>query len=182
MIPQARVAAGAIIVLGVGVAVLYARKAAADAGPHGGGMLDLFAGSWKPPSTAAPYVDACRQAAIDNGLPLDLITRMCQQESGFRKDVINGHTLSPAGAVGILQIIPRYHPSVDPLDAYASIDYCASWIADQRQRLGSLAKAVAAWNTGPANVRRLWPNRLPAETRNYISRVLTDVAPQELLA
>src|SRR5262245_51006242 len=49
--------------------------------------------------------DICRvlaQAAADNGLPVELFTRLIWQESRF-----NPNAISPRGALGIAQFMPR---------------------------------------------------------------------------
>src|SRR5262245_37654015 len=61
-----------------------------------------------------------RQAAQRQGIDPDVFERQIQQESGF-----NPSARSPAGATGVAQIMPGYHPTVDPTDPYASLDYAA---------------------------------------------------------
>ncbi len=47
-------------------------------------------------------------------LPKNLLARVAYQESHFRPSIINGTQKSSKGAVGIMQIIPKWHPNVDP--------------------------------------------------------------------
>ena len=65
-----------------------------------------------------------RQAAQRAGIDPDLFSRQIQQESGF-----DPSAQSPAGALGIAQIVPQYHPGVDTSDPYASLDYAANLMA-----------------------------------------------------
>lgn len=129
---------------------------------------------WVVPRAGDEYVDQCRNAAIRNSLPLDLITRMAWEESRFNADV-----RGRAGEVGILQIIPRLHPGVDAHDPDASIDYCAEWVRSNRAKLHSLPLAVASWNAGTARARQGWA-KLPATTKTYVTEILHDAAPGEL--
>lgn len=117
-----------------------------------------------------------RAAAVRHGAHPDLFVKQIQQESGFNPDAFN----VGSGATGIAQIIPRWHPGVDATDPYASLDYAAKWMADLRRIYGSWAKALAAYNWGPANVAG-WDGRretLPAETRHYLDVILGDGWPE----
>jgi Transglycosylase SLT domain/Bacterial SH3 domain len=109
-----------------------------------------------------------RAAAEAVGLNPDIFERQIQQESDFDPDAE-----SPAGAVGIAQIMPSLHPNVDPHDPEASLDYAAQWMADLlRQFGGRYDLALAAYNAGPGNVAEF--NGVPpfAETRAYLNAIL----------
>lgn len=112
------------------------------------------------------------------GVPVSLFVKQIQQESGFRPDAFN----AASGATGIAQIIERWHPGVDATDPYASLDYAAKWMADLRRIYGSWAKALVAYNWGPANVAK-WDGKretLPAETRHYLDVILGEGWPEPL--
>jgi hypothetical protein len=100
-----------------------------------------------------------------------MFERQIQQESGFNPAAFN----AGSGATGIAQIIPRFHPDVDPHDPLASLDYASRWIAQLRDQFGgSYARAFAAYNWGPGNVQG-WDGRratLPAETQHYLDVIL----------
>ena len=113
-----------------------------------------------------------RAAAGRHGAHPDLFIKQIQQESGFNPDAFN----AGSGATGIAQIVERWHPGVDASDPYASLDYAAKWMADLRRIYGSWARALAAYNWGPANVAK-WDGKretLPAETRHYLDVILGD--------
>jgi hypothetical protein len=115
-------------------------------------------------------------AAKRNGVPMDLFERQISQESGFSPKAYN----AKSGATGIAQIIPRWHPGVDPTDPIASLDYAAKWMADLRRIYGSWRAALAAYNWGPANVAK-WDGQretLPEETRHYLDVILGDGWPE----
>lgn len=120
--------------------------------------------------------EAARRAGID----VDRFLRQIGQESGWNPDAA-----SPAGAVGIAQIVPRWHPGVDPTDPKASLDYAAGLMADYVRRFGSYRKALAAYNAGSGFVGGYMKNdgtvvppwdgtaqSLPIETVHYLNTIL----------
>ncbi|WP_067101820.1 lytic transglycosylase domain-containing protein [Marinomonas atlantica] len=137
---------------------------------------------WVPPASAAPYLDAINKAELKHSLPENLLARLLHQESHYRQDVITGAVKSPAGAEGIAQIMRKYHPSVEPLDPFASIDYAAEYLAELKQRFGNWRDALAAYNWGMGNVGRAkdnhgssWLSYAPEETQNYVKQITADV-------
>ena len=135
---------------------------------------------WSPPAAAAPYLDALERATRAYGLPPLLLARVAYQESRFRPDIITGATKSSAGAEGIMQIVPRWHPGVDPLDPAAAIDYAAKYLRGLYDRFGSWSLALAAYNWGQGNQSKdlrdgVVGNEWPAETRAYVRDITTDV-------
>lgn len=140
---------------------------------------------WELPSSAAPYADTIANAERANGLPSSLLGRLLYQESHFRPDIITGALQSAAGAIGIAQIVPKFHPGVDPLDPVASINYAASFLASLKRQLGTWDKAVAGYNTGAGNVQKAiaaasisrddWLNHVADETKSYVRDILGDI-------
>ena len=131
---------------------------------------------WSLPERAAPYEAALRDAEYENQLPPGLLGRMAYQESRFRDDIINGDTISRAGAVGIMQIVPRWHPDVDPLNPYDSIAYAGKYIRRLYNRFGSWDMALAAYNWGQGNLSRKGFENAPKETVNYVRDIMSDIA------
>jgi len=129
---------------------------------------------WSPPPAAAPYLDALERATRAYGLPPLLLARLAWQESRFRPDIISGETVSAAGAQGIMQIVPRWHPGVDPLDPPDAIDYAAKYLKGLYNRFGSWSLALAAYNAGPGNVEKYGGVPPFAETRAYVRDITTD--------
>ncbi len=126
--------------------------------------------------TATDLHTAADEAARRAGVPEKLFRKQIGQESGFNPDAFN----AASGATGIAQIVPRWHPDVDPRDPYASLDYAAKWMADLRRIYGSWRAALAAYNWGPAHVAK-WDGRretLPAETRHYLDVILGEGWPE----
>ena len=137
--------------------------------PFGFGMLPPPQQPQQQGQAAAPsgqYADIARQAAQNAGIDPEVFARQIQQESGF-----DPNAKSPAGAVGIAQIMPSTAQGwgVDPTDPQASLDAAAQHMKGYLdQSGGDWSKALAMYNAGP-NVDM---NNLPAETQNYISTIL----------
>lgn len=187
------------VFLGVGVGLagllLFARRAAAapgavDGRPPAGApesSFDLFPDvlaviegelyALTPESQAneRQYLPAITAAELRYNLPRGLLHRQLFQESRFRTDIITGEFVSSAGAVGIAQIIPRYHPEVNPLDPIASIDYAARFMRQLYNQFGSWALALAAYNAGPGNVRKYGGVPPFDETQKYVAEITADV-------
>ena len=110
-------------------------------------------------------------AAKGNGLPVGFFTRLIWQESSFRAGVV-----SPAGAQGIAQFMPRTAAErglADPFDPEQAIPESARLLADLKRRFGNLGLAAAAYNGGPGRVLA-WlggSGELRAETRDYVARI-----------
>lgn len=143
-----------------------------------------------------PPVDGFDPESRDHGVPAELVLAVGRQESEFDPDAE-----SPAGAVGLLQLLPStarsvareagvaYSPSRLRADPAYNLDLGRRYLARQIADFGSVPLAVAAYNAGPYRVRAWlteigdpregavdpidWIELLPfAETRNYVQRVL----------
>jgi len=150
--------------------------------------------AWSAPKTAAPYLPLLHSAEDLNGIPRGLLVRLAFQESRFRQDIITGKTRSPAGALGIMQIIPRWHPGLSPgdaaedakaaLDPAKAIAYAGRYLRQLYDRFGTWPYALAAYNWGQGNLsshlRRIptggdWVRTLPKETQNYVVGISKDI-------
>ena len=75
-----------------------------------------------------------------------------------------------------MQIVPRWHPNVDPLDPTDAIWYAARYLRNLYDRMGhSWKMALAAYNWGPGNVSRNEISDWPTETKNYVRQISADV-------
>lgn len=128
------------------------------------------------PTLFAQLMDWLHAAEAKYGIPTDLLARQAYQESRFRPDIISGLNASPAGALGLMQIVPKYHPTAEPLNTPAAIDYAARFMAQLRAQFGSWPLALAAYNAGPGNVSK-YGNQVPPfnETQNYVAQISADV-------
>jgi hypothetical protein len=115
-------------------------------------------------------VETATQIADKYGLPRQHFIAQIQLESGF-----NPTARGKAGEIGIAQIIPKYHPGVNPYDPVQSLDYMGRFIATTAERLAPLygpelaiPAAAAAWNAGTPAVAA---GRIPSQTLHYIARI-----------
>lgn len=141
----------------------------------GGGAAVMYARTVETRINEEKYRSAIAAAEFKYSLPTGLLHRLLYQESRFRTDIIEGKKISSAGAVGIAQIVPKWHPSVDPYDPYASIDYAAGYLRELRKQFKTWAEVLAAYNWGPGNLKRSGMENMPAETREYVAAITSDV-------
>ena len=118
-------------------------------------------------------------AALQYGLPPNLLEAVAYRESRFRADVISGALRSLAGAVGLMQIIPRFHPDLGEagaLDPSRAIPYAASYLRQLFNRFGDWQLALAAYNWGPDNLKShvADPSSWPAQTRGYVAEIVSN--------
>lgn len=119
-----------------------------------------------------------RSAAVVNGIDPNIFERQINAESAF-----DPNALSKAGAVGIAQILPSWHPDVDATDPYASLDYAARLMRGYVNHFGSYRLALVAYNAGPGRLMPGNPSYLPlatilsdsfggGETKRYVAKIL----------
>lgn len=113
-----------------------------------------------------PYGDVFLAAETAHGLPKFLLVEVARAESQF-----NIYAKSPAGAQGIMQIVPKWHPGVDPYDPNAAIFYAANYLKQLYNKTGSWQGALGAYNWGIGNLEKYGWGRAPAETRNYVAKI-----------
>ena len=128
-----------------------------------------MAQTWTPP--ASKYLRAIYDAEIKYNIPHNLLARQLWQESRFNANAYN----SKSDARGIAQIVPKWHPDVNPLDAYASIDYAGKYMHALYKKYASWDMALAAYNWGMGNLDKYGFANAPSETRNYVADITGDV-------
>lgn len=133
----------------------------------------------------APEVKAVqpllREAEAATGTDAELLKAIIAVESGYK-----GDSVSPRGAVGLMQITPatagryltREETAAKPVDehlrdARSNILIGARMLADLTRRFGGIHLALAAWNAGEGRVRQS-NGQMPAiaETRSHVHMVL----------
>lgn len=130
--------------------------------------------------TVNDYHCIARQDAINAGISPDLFERQISVESGF-----NPSAISPAGAIGISQIMPSTAAGwqVDPHDPVASLQAAANAMAlyDKDYRAYSTthyAMALGCYNAGCGRVDwaikncSYWLFCMPFETQRYVNIIL----------
>lgn len=139
---------------------------------------------WQEANAAPKWIPGIMQVETVLGIPALLLCRMAFQESSFLPARIDGTEASPAGALGILQLMPQFFPEVTaPVpfsdDAVrAQILRAAQYLVALHARFGSWTEALAAYNFGPGNEEKYLAHKiagLPTETLNYVSEILADV-------
>lgn len=138
----------------------------------------------QPTGVVAPRPDAADPINFFN-------TRVIRQESGGKQLDRNGNPLtSPAGAVGVAQVMEGTGPEAAKLagvdwdrnrwlyDADYNKQLGQAYFLDQYRKFGSLDKAAAAYNAGPGALSSAidratalggsYLDYLPAETQNYV--------------
>jgi soluble lytic murein transglycosylase-like protein len=111
-----------------------------------------------------PYADS---VADRYGIPREYFSGFIGAESGW-----NTEARSDKGALGIVQIIPKYHPDVNPYDPYESIDYAGATIAGYFEKFGSWREAFAAWNAGVSSVEKYQGVPPYRETQNFVDKIV----------
>ena len=106
------------------------------------------------------------QAANRYGINPAIFLRQINQESGF-----NPNARSSAGAVGIAQIVPRWHPGVNAADPIASLNYAAKLMSSLVHKYGSYQQALSVYNSGSPTAYRD-PGFSGGQTYNYVRSIM----------
>lgn len=133
---------------------------------------------WAIPKEGKKYSLLLRLTEQKYSIPKNLLARVAYQESHFRGDIIHGPYMSKAGAKGIMQIVPKWHPDVNPWEPSEAIPYAGMYLKKLYVRFGNWKDALAAYNWGPTNLARFKKGDLktmPLETRNYINQITSDI-------
>lgn len=111
-----------------------------------------------------------RAAGSQTGLPPELIKAVAVAESRM-----NPKAVSPAGARGLMQLIPSTAQRLgvtDSFDPSQAIAGGATYLARQVRDFGTYELALAAYNAGPGAVTKHGGIPPFAETRTYVARVI----------
>lgn len=128
----------------------------------------------KAPDPAAYASSVCtllNDEAVKNGLPVLFFTRLIWRESFF-----NANAVSPVGAEGIAQFMPgtaRMRGLADSFDYRLALPASAAYLAELKQRFGTLGSAAAAYNAGEDAARKWLAGLrgLPLETEDYVLEI-----------
>jgi cell wall-associated NlpC family hydrolase len=121
---------------------------------------------------STPYAALFTAAGQRYGVDPALLSAVAKTESGY-----NATAVSPAGATGLMQLMPATARSlgVNALDPAQAVDGAARILSNNlRSFNGRVDLALAAYNAGPAAVRKY--NGVPPyqETQNYVQKVQTN--------
>lgn len=119
------------------------------------------------PDTANRISPMIIQSADKYNVDPILLAAMIRQESSYKNSVI-----SPAGAVGLTQVIPRYWQQTCPgnlIEENNNIN-CGTYIlATYNSKAGSWPKALAYYNVGPAGYNS--SHKMKKQGKKYAEQV-----------
>jgi len=117
--------------------------------------------------SAPKYNDYIADSASRYGINPELLTRLIQVESNF-----DPNALSPAGAMGLTQVVPKWHPTADLSTPQSQIDYGAKYLKELYGQTGDWRLALAAYNGGIGRLRErdMDIGRMPQETQDYVKK------------
>lgn len=146
--------------------------------------------SYPPPGPPGdPWGPYIQEAAQRVGFPAHWVRAVMRQESGGRLVLADGSLVtSPAGAMGLMQIMPatwdRLRPRLglgaDPYEPRDNILAGTAYLKEMYDRFGS-PNFLAAYNAGPDRVALylVGAKILPDETENYIARIAPELGAWE---
>jgi|SRR5262245_16550241 len=112
------------------------------------------------------YRRAAAAAAQRHGLG-NWFVRQIQQESGFRPNA-----RSSAGAQGIAQIVPKWHPDAPKMnDPIGQLDWAAKYMSGLVKKYGNPEQALSVYNSGQPD-RYKDPNFAGGQTYNYVKKIM----------
>lgn len=121
-------------------------------------------------------VAIAQQDAANAGIDPTYFVRQINLESGF-----NPNAVSPGGAEGIAQFEPSTAAGlgINPFDPVQALQAAAQMMARYSHLYGDYAKALAAYNAGPATLQNAenscganWLGCMPAQTQNYVHTIM----------
>ena len=122
----------------------------------------------------ATIEDLINSSAARYGLDPALLLAVARQESS-----LNPNAVSSEGAAGIMQLMPKTAVMLgvtDRFDPAQNIDGGAKYLSQLLKQFGGdVSLALAAYNAGPGNVTKYGGVPPFAETRNYITRILSSM-------
>ncbi|ASK87141.1 MULTISPECIES: lytic transglycosylase domain-containing protein [Alphaproteobacteria] len=116
------------------------------------------------------YISSIRAAERKHALPFGLLDALIWQESRY-----NPMAVSPAGAVGLAQLMPGTASDLGVRNRYdpvANINGGARYLRQMLDKFGGIHLALAAYNAGPNAVQRAKGIPRYRETRDYVKKVL----------
>ena len=156
---------------------LAAQKAAEEAEP----ALELASGETATALTQVSHAagpvewrNRVAELAAKYDISPALLEAVVWQESRWRTGAV-----SPVGARGLAQLMPgtARELGVDPADPSANLEGGARYLRIQLDGFGGdVEKALAAYNAGPARVKRAGGIPRITETQQYVSAIMSRLA------
>jgi soluble lytic murein transglycosylase-like protein len=121
-----------------------------------------------PDQAAAPYAQLINEVSKRNNIPDHILYNLIKKESNF-----NPNAQSGAGAQGIAQVVPKWHPKLkDPFNPQEAIQYAGKHLRESFDRFGSWDNALAAYNAGGPAVGQYGGIPPFPETQNYVQKIM----------
>ena len=109
--------------------------------------------------------------AIEMGVDPAIALSIARTESGFNHNARSNH-----GAVGVFQLMPSTarRMGLNPYSLNDNIKGGIMYYKSMYKMFGSVELALAAYNAGPGNVKRYKSVPPYAETKRFVSKIMTD--------
>lgn len=136
---------------------------------------------WQQTNQGPTWVPVLTQAEESHGILSGVLTAIAYQESHFRESIIRGQVKSSAGALGMMQMLPKYFSSVvRPIpftdqDVTDQVDQAAGQLVSLYHQLGSWQLAIAGYNAGAQAVIDHGGVPPYTQTQNYVAAVTANV-------
>jgi soluble lytic murein transglycosylase-like protein len=149
------------------------------------GLLVASSADAQPLDRWTPFIG---EASVRFGIPADWIARVMIVESGGHTSRGRRPIRSRAGAMGLMQLMPKtwaamrdsYALGADPDDPRANIFAGTAYLRSMYDRFG-YPGLFAAYNAGPGRYARALEGQsaLPSETRVYLARLVGSPRPSD---
>jgi soluble lytic murein transglycosylase-like protein len=143
--------------------------AAPATNPFGGSTTSTTNTTNTTVPAGTPFAEEFVAAGQRHGISPTILAAVGFVESSYRTDAV-----SPAGAIGLMQLMPATAASlgVDPTDPSSAIDGAARLLSDFRDRFGSIELALAAYNVGPGTISNAGGITPGSQAERYVTKVL----------
>jgi soluble lytic murein transglycosylase-like protein len=144
--------------------------------PFGGSPATLVSTAAAPPPECPPVAPADVKPIIDreaakNKVDARLVQAVVEAESAYSPCAV-----SRVGALGLMQLMPATAESLqvsDPYDPGQNITAGTAYLKQMLERYGGdIAKALAAYNAGPAKVDAAGGVPAIPETQEYVRKIM----------
>ena len=129
-----------------------------------------------PPVTAAAMKPIIDREATKNKVDAGLVRAVVEAESAYSPCAV-----SAVGAMGLMQLMPATAESLqvtDPYDPSQNITAGTQYLKQMLERYGGdIAKALAAYNAGPARVDAAGGVPPIPETQEYVRKIMGKIGP-----
>jgi hypothetical protein len=109
--------------------------------------------------------------SIEMGVDPAITLSIAKTESGFRQEARSSH-----GAVGVFQLMPSTarRMGLNPYLLDDNIKAGVMYYKSMYKMFGSMELALAAYNAGPANVKKYRAVPPFSETKRFVAKIMTD--------